>query len=164
MNIFTLLTATTLIFTGCSNQNGFTKFELKQTQERALESIQNSKIISGQTIKGVINAIYLNEVYPQSYNEKEYFFISVYLKDAADFYDEISYEASDLRITLNDKLPLKIKELPKENQFSGLIDTDNDWKRYYLIAFEKEESKKISLLLTYGMYKSSALIYTKNRE
>ena len=164
MYVSTILSASLLLFTACSSQNGFSKFHVQERQERALENIKSSKIIADENIQGIMSAIYLNDIYPLTYNQNEYFLLSFYLKDEATIYDEINYQDSKLRITLNEKLPLKIKELEKENRFSDLIGSQNEWRRYYLIAFPKEEVNALTLLLRYGSYASSSLVYLKNRE
>lgn len=144
-NIFLFLTFL-LLFTGCSQKNAFYAFDMDKTKELSASSLQSSKIISQDgDISGIFSAIYLNDVYPETFNEHEYFFIFIYLKEAKELHNTKDGIESSLKLTLNSKLPLKIKKLPKDNQFSHLIDTTNNWNTYYMVAFETADKINLSL-------------------
>ena len=135
-----------LFFTGCSKKNAFFAFGMEQTQELSASSLQSSKIISKESdVKGFFSAIYLNEVEPQSFGGDEYFLIFLYLKDAKELYNPQNPTASDLQLTLNSKLPIKVEKLPKENQFSKFTERKNEWSDCYLVTFEPTE--KLTLFL-----------------
>lgn len=145
-NIFLFLTFL-LLFTGCSQKNAFFAFNMDKTKELSASSLQSSKIVSkNEDVRGVFSAIYLNEVYPETFNEHEYFFIFIYLKEAKKLQTAKDGLESYLKLTLNAKSPVKIKKLPKENQFSHLIDTTNDWNEYYIVAFEATDKINLSLI------------------
>jgi len=133
-------------------------------QELSASSIQSSKVKSGEHVDGIFTAIYLNEVYPKIYFSNEYFFIYLYLKDKKEMYDPTILEDVKLTLKLNSKLPIKIKQLPADNKFSDLVATKNEWNRYYLVAFEKEEKKQLSIVLENGQSSSDPLIYQKDRQ
>ncbi|MDD2652597.1 MAG: hypothetical protein PHX44_06070 [Sulfurimonas sp.] len=119
---------------------------MDKTKELSASSLQSSKIVSQNgDVRGIFSAIYLNEVYPETFNEHEYFFIFIYLKEAKELHSVEDGIESSLKLTLNSKLPVKIKKLPKENQFSHLIDTTNNWNTYYLVAFETADKINLSL-------------------
>ncbi|MBU1658352.1 hypothetical protein KKG72_04785 [bacterium] len=151
------------LLSGCSHQNAFTKFNMNIQQELASSSIQSSKIKNGTKVNGIFSAIYLNEVYPDAYNQHEYFFVYLYLKDKQEMYDPNSFEDVKLALKLNGKLPIKIKQLPHANKFSHLASVESEWNRYYIVAF-KESSKKLSLVLESGQSSSVALIYQKDEQ
>jgi len=135
-----------LLFAGCSQKNAFSAFDMDKTKELSVSSLQSSKIVSQNAdVRGVFSAIYLNEVYPETFNEHEYFFIFIYLKEAKELHNAKDGIESDLKLTLNSKSPLKIKKLPKQNQFSHLIETTNNWSEYYMVAFEMADKLNLSL-------------------
>lgn len=140
MKIILLFLTFILFFGGCSSKNAFYAFKMDRKKELSASSLQSTKIISKDgEVRGVFSSIYLNEVYPESFNGYEYFLVFLYLKDVKELYNPNSSAQSDLKLTLNSKLPLKIEKLPLENQFSHLIDRRNDWTNSYLVAFEQEE-------------------------
>ncbi len=164
MNFLSVTAVCALLLSGCSYNNAFTKFHMDKEQELSASSLQSSKVISqdGQT-KGVFSAIYLNDVYPESFNQNEYFYVSIYLKDKKKMYDPNKNEDVALTLMLNGELPIKIKKLPNKNQFSHLLSRTNDWNIYYLVAF-KEQGNTLSLVLKDKNSSSSALTYYKDEQ
>lgn len=163
MKYFFLFTAFILFFTGCSHNNAFSKFKMTKEQELSISSLQSSKIKSGEKIDGVFSAIYLNEVYPDVFNQNEYFYIYLYLKNKEKMYNPNSLDETKLVVKLNGKTPIKVKELPKENQFSHLTSTKNEWNRYYIVAF-KESGKQLSLVIENAKSSSATLNYKKDEQ
>lgn len=160
MKIFLLFLTFLLLLGGCSNKNAFYAFKMDRTKELSASSLQSSKIVSKDgEVRGVLSSIYLNEVYPESFNGYEYFIVFLYLKDAKELYNPNSDVQSDLKLTLNSKLPIKVEKLPKENQFSHLIDRKNDWTNLYLVAFEQAES--IDLLIEDNQSSSAVVLKYK---
>ncbi len=163
MRYFFIITTLILLFNGCSHNNAFTKFGVTKEQELSMSSLQSSKIKLGEKVDGVFSAIYLNEVYPDIFNQNEYFYVYLYLKDAKKMYDPNSLDDIELALKLNGKTPIKIKQLPNENQFSHLSSTKNEWSRYYIVAF-KEIGKKLNLTLESGNSSSAVLKYKKDEQ
>lgn len=163
MKYFFLLTTFVLLFSGCSHNNAFSKFNMTKEQELSISSLQSSKIKLGEKVDGVFSAIYLNEVYPDAFNQNEYFYIYVYLKDKKKMYNPNSLDDIELVLKLNGKTPIKVKQLPNENQFSHLTSTKSKWNRYYLVAF-KELGKKLNLVLESGQSSSAVLKYQKDEQ
>lgn len=160
MKVFFIILIFSIFFTGCSRKNAFYEFKMSKAQELSIASIQSSKILSKEgEINGLFSAIYLNEVYPETYNEDEYFFVFFFTKEARELYDQSNPIDGDLKLTLNLQLPDKIEKLPSDNKFSHLIDTKNSWNGYYLVTFKKADS--ISLVLQNDTLSSSALKYKK---
>ncbi len=77
--IFTIFTIFTILilFSGCSRKDAFFGFDMEKDQELGASSLQSSKIVSKEgAISGIFSIIYLNEVYPKSFNQNEYFFVN----------------------------------------------------------------------------------------
>ncbi|MEK6658770.1 MAG: hypothetical protein AABY36_03705 [Campylobacterota bacterium] len=156
---FIFLTFLTL-FTGCSKKNAFYEFKMDKNQELSASSLQSSKIVSKDgEVSGIFSAIYLNEVYPETFNQDESFFIFLFSKEKKELYDQSKSTDTNLKVMLNSKLPIKIEELSQENKFSHLVDIKNDWNRYYIVTFEKADT--INLVLEEGNASSSVLKYKK---
>jgi len=157
---FIFLTFLTL-FTGCSKKNAFYEFKMDKDQERSASSLQSSKIVSKDgEVNGFFSAIYLNEVYPETFNQNESFFIFFFTKEKREMYDPNKPTDTTLRVKLNSKLPIKIEELSQENKFSHLVDIKNDWNRYYIVTFEKADT--INLVLDDDNASSAILKYKRN--
>ena len=165
MKFPTILLTSLLFLSGCSQQNAFTKFKLSQEQEAAMASVQSSKIAYNDKVTGVVSVIYLNEVYPTSYNKEEYFLLYFYLKEEQkEIFDPTILEHRDLQLMLNEDKPLKIKQLSHNNRFSHLSGTQSEWSRYYLVAFQEQSENTLSLVLKNGKYSSQNIVFRKNEE
>jgi len=164
MKSFFIIINILFIMSGCATKNAFSKFDMNREQELSASNLQSSKIISGEKVEGVCSAVYLNDVYPASFNQNEYFLVSIYLKNKQKMYDPNSLDDINLVLKLNTKLPLKLKQLPHANQFSHLISIQNNWTNYYLVAFEEEEGENLSLVLENGQSSSAELKYQKDEQ
>lgn len=152
-----------ILFTGCSSKNAFDQFNMNKEQELSISSLQSSKITSkAGKVEGVFSTIYLNEVYPKSFNGDEYFFVYIFTKETKEMYDPKNPTDTDLRLKLNSKLPIKVQKLPKDNRFSHLVSVKSNWNKYYLVAFKQEDT--ISLVLESGQSSSVALKYQKDEQ
>lgn len=159
---FIILTLLTFL-AGCSSKNAFDNFNMDKEQELSISSLQTSKILSKTgKVEGFFSVIYLNEIYPESFNGNEYFFVYTFIKESKEMYDPKNPNQTDLKLKLNSKLPIKIQKLPKDNRFSHLASIKSSWNKYYLVAFEQEDT--ISLLLENGQSSSAVLKYQKDEE
>ena len=161
--ILTILTFW-LLFMGCADKNAFSKFNMQPDQELSAASLQGTKIKMGDNVEGIFSAIYLNKVYPNVYTLNEYFYVYLYLKDEKKMHDSNTLDDIKLTLKLNGKIPLKVKKLDAKNKFSHLASVHSEWKRYYLVAFEKEEESEINLVLETDQSSSDALTYQKGEE
>ena len=162
MKFFLITLNILLILTGCATKNAFTKFDMTEEQELSASSLQSNKITSDNRVEGVMSALYLNEIFSKSFHENEYFFVSFYVKEKREMHNPNTLDAITSTLRLNSKLPLKIKELPHDNQFSHLVSIKNTWNRYYLVAFEKEQAQRLSLVLENGQSSSAELVFQKD--
>ncbi len=157
--IFTAILLT-LLLSGCSRQNAFTKFDMNKQEELSESSLQSSKIILNEKVYGVFSAIYLNEVSPDKYSQYEYFYIYIYLKEKSEMHNPNTLDDIELTLKLNGKTPVKIQELSNKNKFSHLSSVESDWNRYYLVAFKPAKDNLKLVLENFGA-KSTALTYEK---
>jgi len=135
MKTFLLTTLLATIFFGCSKHSAFSDFNLTISQEKSEDSIQSAKINNKNDTIGLLSAIHLNKVYPNTYNNDEYFYIYLYTKETTE----------SLNFILNDTLALNVEELKSDNQFSfHLTSPTEKWKKYFLVKFKQQ--KKGSLL------------------
>ena len=153
------------LLSGCSSKNAFSQFKMNKEQELSVSSLLSSKIKSQDgRIDGVVSAIYLNEIYPDSYNNDEYFFVYLFLKNKKQMHDPKQFDKLEMSLKLNGELPVKIKQLPNKNKFSHLAFIKSDWNKYYLVAFKKQEKNSISLVLESNQSSSDPLTYQKGVE
>ncbi|NCO02104.1 MAG: hypothetical protein GW906_09770 [Epsilonproteobacteria bacterium] len=164
MKFFIISLSVLVMFTACATKNAFSKFEMTEQEELSISNLQSSKIMSGTVVKGVLSAVYLNEVYPNTFTKQEYFLVYLYQKEKQEMYNPNLLDDIKLTLKLNSQLPLKIKQLPHANNYSHLIGMQNDWNRYYLVAFEESTSNSLSLSLESGQFSSVALIYQKGEQ
>jgi hypothetical protein len=152
MKTFLITTLFLLVIDGCSTRNAFTNFNLTQNQAKSEDSILNAKIYKGKKITGVVSAVYLNRVLPKEYNTHEYFYIVLY--------DKHKNTDKKIKFIVNGKEALAIKKLKENNEFSDLISSNSDWKRYYLVEFEKQGAN-LKLKVKIAKHKSDNLMFRK---
>lgn len=155
MKSFLVLSIFLLLFSGCSSKNAFTRFDMDKEQELTVSNLQSSKLVSKDgDVTGIVSVVYLNEVYPYYFSEKEYFFVYMYLKDSKN---------TELSMKMNGEIPLKLKKLSKINNFTHLVDVKSDWNKYYLATFAKS-GDDINLVFESDQSSSVALKYQKDQE
>lgn len=160
MKLFTIFLTTFIIFSGCSTKNAFDEFNMSKEEELGYSYLKSSKISSKDNdISGVVSVIYLNGVYPKRFGSNEYFYISYFTKKPKELFDANQPEDTMLKITLNSKEPIKVEKLPEDNEFSGLLDSKNEWSRYYIVEFEKADT--LDLLIEDGKEHFASLRYKK---
>ncbi len=155
-----------ILVTGCSSQSAFGRFNMNKQQELSVSSSQTSKIQSQETTKGLFYATYLNDVDTDNFDDNEYFYIALYLKDTISM-DEVSFDKMiETSLQLNTQSPIEIKRLPSHNQFSSLTHVKNEWNKYYLVTFKKENEsvKKLYLVFKQDKLFSEVLIYQRKRK
>lgn len=138
-----------IIFAGCNAKNAFGEFGLSGEKEVGVSYLRSAKVIDKDAeIRGSFSALYLNAIYPDMNNST--FYIFFYSKDKSD----------DLNISLNGKQAIKTERLSHKNQFSHLVDINNNWNSYYLVEFKKE-LYPLKLTYTSGDSVPLELVYDK---
>ena len=128
MKTFLIILLFIMSFSGCSTNNAFHEFNMDEMQEFSEEKIQSSVIKNEKENDGLVTVIYLNQVYPERYKDYEYFYAYLYSKS----------DHKDIKFLLNEEECFLVEELPSYNKFSNLTSFKADWKRYYLLKFEKQ--------------------------
>lgn len=150
--VLSLLTIISL-FTACVDKNGFDNFHFTPEQEQWHNNEISSKIQDQTGFQGAISAVYLNKVMPTLYKGGEYFYVTLYLKDAT---QKISF-------TLNDQLSIFKEELPSNNEFKTFTNDANKWTKYYIVGFmEQKGIDTLSLEAKNNGISSSKMIFKKD--
>ena len=139
-----------LLSLGCSQHNAFSDFQLSKEQSKSEDSILSAKIISKGKVDGVISALYLNNIYPQRFQDGEYFYVVLYTKEEREF-----------TFYLNKKKALYAEVLLTNNRFSHLINTESVWKKYFLLHFAKQKSKQLNLWAESAQSRSTKMLFRK---
>ena len=126
--VITLSVVALFICTGCADRNAFKEFHISKRQELSEDTILTVKLNDQKETAGIVTVVYLNKIYPKKYHDKEYFYIYYYLKE----------KSSKLIFLLNNKKPLEVDELPRQNPFATLTSFNAPWSKYKLVAFQKE--------------------------
>lgn len=114
------------IFCGCGFYDN--SFKPQVLAEKKILSSRKAEIIQNNKVAIVVIATYLNNVNPDIYNTREYFFIEVFSE-----LDIPLLESMEFSITNNERF-LWIREVNKD-EFDGVINVSNKWSRGFLIAF-----------------------------
>ena len=149
------------LFTGCSNTTAFDFFKKDAAYEKAIDNLQTGTIVKSFETEVILSTIYLNRVYPEKYNDGEYFFVAIYLRDDVRLYFKSGLNNKKYTFTCNGRKPQETKMLQKDDELRLLMPITNEWNRYYLVKFKKQESKKLTLLLENDQYGSVVLAYRK---
>jgi len=151
MKYFLIGLATTFLISGCASKNAFSKLNMNQKQEIAVENTRTGKIKNEFEVGGIFSAINLNGVYKKIDSKTIVFYISTYIKD----------ENSDLEITLNGKKALSVKKLPKNNKYTYLSSLKNRWINNFLVTFSINKKEKINLIIKNDKFTSGILNFPR---
>jgi len=151
MKTFLIILTFVLAFSGCSQKTAFSRFEMSQKQELGADSLQRSKLGFENKVNGIVSIVYLNMVFPEVYNDDEYFYINSYVKD----------KGFSSQFLLNNQEPTKIEKLTPFNKFTHLMHTKEKWSEYYLVVFPKQ-GDKLNFVLKNGPYSSNLLRFEKD--
>lgn len=133
-----------LSFCGCSFYS--VSFKPEVLEEKKILSSRKSELISNNKVNMVVVVSYLNNVNPEIYNAREYFFIEVFSELDISFIDY-----SEFKIIDNAKF-LWIREIPP-SEFDDVLKVTNKWSRGFLIAFEEiDEQNKKNMELNIDVY------------
>ena len=141
-----------LLLSGCAQQNAFEKFNFTSVKELSEDSIKTLKIQNGTKVEGIINVVYLNKVFPDTYKGNEYFYVYYYVKD----------KNTTVTFTLNSKSALLKEEFEPQNDFSHLTSFSAPWNKYYLLGFSKE-GNVLNLKVETSKAASATLKFVKDK-
>lgn len=131
------------IFCGCGFYDN--SFKPQVLAEKKILSSRKAEIIQNNKVAIVVIATYLNNVNPDIYNTREYFFIEVFSE-----LDIPLLESMQFSITNNERF-LWIREVNKD-EFNDVINVSNKWSRGFLIAFDDideydKKNMKLNLII-----------------
>lgn len=152
MKSFFTIVSLILILASCSEKTAFSKFKISKEESLSENFLQSSKVIFNNKVNGVVSVIYLNNIYPKIYKDKEYFFVYYFVKDE-----------KNVKFILNSKAPIKIIRLKPVNKFSELTHFQDKWNEYYLVEFKKS-TKNLKFLFKNDKASSNILIYNKDED
>ena len=104
---------------------------------RLTKIVHDDNITSHVQVSAVTSGLYLNELYPNRYENVEQFYIVFYAKNKA-LLDWFEFK-------LNGQHPIKVTKLPTENEYAHLMKMNNKWSVHYLITFQKAKSNTLNL-------------------
>ncbi|MEA1920137.1 MAG: hypothetical protein U9N52_09875 [Campylobacterota bacterium] len=164
MRYILIFLITLLFLTGCSRTTAFDFFKMDDNYERAVDNLQTGTIVRSFETEAILSTVYLNRVYPEKYNDAEYFFVSIYLRDDIRLYFKAGMNNKKYHFTLNGEKPIEGKELKTDDELRLSMPISNEWNRYYLVKFPLQYTEKLDLILENDEYDSVELIYYKNED
>lgn len=147
MKIFLTTLGMALLFTGCAQKGTFDMFKVDEAHERAVEQLRTGSIVQSLETKALVSAIYLNPVYPEKYNDGEYFVGAVYFERDNRDLKKWDLSTHGYTLTLNGKKATIIEELRESDPRRDLIPVQNNWNKYYFIRFDQQSPHGVLTLL-----------------
>ncbi len=146
MKLLSLLTLVLFLFSGCSKTTAFDFFKMDKNYEKAISNLQSGTIAKSFETEAILSSVYLNEVYPDKYNDAEYFFLALYLSNDKRLFFKSDLGDPDYKLTLNNVNFVDGEELQSEHKLRSLMPINNEWNRYYLIKFNSQKGRNDLLL------------------
>lgn len=145
---FSIMALSVLIgFSGCAEKGTFDLFKMDEAHARSVEQLRTGAIVQSLETKAVTSAIYLNPIYPEKYNDGEYFVGAVYFERDNRDVKKWDLYTHGYTLTLNGLAPTKIEELSESDPRRALIPVQNNWNKYYFIRFDSLPDGELALLL-----------------
>ncbi len=163
MRFSVLAISAMLAFGGCAEKGAFDLFKMDDAHERAVEQLRTGSIVLSLETKAIISTLYLNPIYPEHYNDGEYFIGAVYFEKDIRGIRERMPEDAGYQLTLNGKKPTFIEVLKEKDPRRRFIPIQNNWNRYYIIRFAEEQNSSLALRLENNQTGSVVLHYQKKR-
>jgi hypothetical protein len=164
MRYFFLLVSVVFFISGCSRTTAFDFFKMDANYEKAVDNLQTGTIVRSFETEAILSTIYLNHVYPEKYNDGEYFFVAIYLRDDIRLYFKSGMNNKKYNFTLNGEIPIEGSELKTDDELRLLMPISNEWNRYYLVKFPTQHTQELDLILENDEFHSVALTYQKDQE
>lgn len=150
-NIFILLC---FLFSGCGIYNS--SYKPGVLTEKKILSSRKDEIIKDNKVAIIAIATYLNNVYPDMYNTREYFLVEIFSELDIPFIDYMHFS-----ITNNERF-LWVREV-KKDEFDEIINVSNKWSKVYLVAFSdlnEYDKKNLKLNLDIDNFGSMQFDFT----
>lgn len=164
MRLLLLCVFTLVLLSGCSRTTAFDLFRMDKAHERAVDNMQTGTIVRSFETEAILSAIYLNPVYPDKYNDGEYFYIALYTRENVRLYFKSGLNNKKYTFTCNGEEPLETTELKTDDELRLLMPITNEWNRYYLVKFAPQHLTTLDLLLENDQSGLVHLSYHKDLE
>ena len=150
-------------FNGCATKGTFDMFALDEPHQKAVEQLRSVAIVKSFETKALVHTVYLNPIYPDKYNDGEYFIGAVYFERDNRDVKKWDLNAHGYTLTLNGKKATIIEELKESDQRRALIPVQNNWNKYYFIRFDLQPEGALMLLLENNQTGQAVLGYQKGK-
>jgi hypothetical protein len=161
---FSIILLISLIgFSGCTTKGTFDMFTMDEPHQKAVEQLRSAAIVKSFETKALVHTVYLNPIYPENYNDGEYFIGAVYFERDNRDVKKWDLNAHGYTLTLNGKKATIIEELKESDPRRALIPVQNNWNKYYFIRFDLQPEGVLKLLLENNQTGQVALSYQKGK-
>ena len=161
---FSIILLLSLIgFSGCTTKGTFDMFTMDEPHQKAVEQLRSAAIVKSFGTKALVHTVYLNPIYPENYNDGEYFIGAVYFERDNRDVKKWDLNAHGYTLTLNGKKATIIEELKESDPRRALIPVQNNWNKYYFIRFDLQPEGVLKLLLENNQTGQVALSYQKGK-
>lgn len=133
-NFILLGLCSSLVFTGCSSYSITKYFNKNDLYLKSVQYTEKVDVIEKNEVKALLTATYLNVVDKKYDDENQNFIVGIYIVN-----NKNDNNLLNSIFTLNEKDSIEIKELDKNHEMNGNIPLKNNWAKYYLIKFNKNE-------------------------
>lgn len=150
-------------FSGCAQKGTFDMFKMDEAHAKAVEQLRTGAIVQSLETKALVSAVYLNPIYPEKYNEGEYFVGAFYFEQNNRNLKKWDLDTHGYQLTLNGEKAMVIEELEESDPRRSLIPVQNNWNKYYFIRFDSVPEGVLTLLLENNQTGRVALNYQKGK-
>lgn len=153
---FLTLLSALILLSGCGNSALLTlgKDEKFKT---SVENTQKKQLRSYFETLAIFRATYLNPVFPEEYNDKQYFFIGIYIQNDMKR-KKAGLNNPQFTLSLNDQNATSVTELDENSVLYKRMPLVERWAHYYVIGFDDNVSDNLEI--TYKKDTNESLKFT----
>jgi len=149
-----------LFMGGCAQKVGLLTPDV--VAKKALAFTKKAEIYNSLEIKASMVVSYLNPIlkeYKEKDKTKVYFLISLFIdNDYADREKQGLFNP-DYTLFLNGQTPMEVSKLKENNDLIKIAPIQNMWSSYYLVSFEKPQTKDMKMELKSQRFGTSGLTF-----
>jgi len=150
-----------IVFVGCNSKEARSlakSLEKEKNYHRQLQKSEKVQLYDGHLTKTMLIATYLNkQEIDKDAKNNERFIVGIYSEDE----NKTSFKNGDYSLTLNNKEPISIISIKKDNPLLKDISFTSDWSKFYLVSFEHVSTNKFSLIFKSKLYGKGILNFAK---
>ncbi len=123
-----------LFFVSCGPKNSaFRYFEKKDVETRGIQYTKKADILKDKEVDVIFIATYLNKIDKKiSDSKNEVFLVFTYFSNK----ESQNIEDNNYQVVLNDKEPIVLEKVEKDNENFKDLMLKNHWGNYYLVKFD----------------------------